>query len=130
MAAGVRVIKWPHKEVPSEESVREEMHRFGYQTYDLQTIPGWFERSRHAHDHDEIRGAVRGVTTFHFDDGPVTIEAGDILFIPAGIPHEVRSHNAAEFSAFKGSISGQRSVTELGDGRGSVEELQSRQKQG
>jgi len=100
------------------------MGDYGYRVYDLQTIPPWFERSRHSHDFDEIRGAVEGVTTFHFDDGPVTIEAGDILFIPAGIAHEVRTHNEKPFTAFKGSSTGERSVTEHGDGTGSVESLQ------
>jgi mannose-6-phosphate isomerase-like protein (cupin superfamily) len=126
MPTGVQVIKWPHRTVPTEELVRAEMDRYGYISYDLQTIPPWFERSRHSHDYDEIRAAVSGVTTFHFDDGPVTIEAGDILLIPAGIPHEVRSHNGGEFSAFKGSPSGERSVTEHADGKGSVEDLASK----
>lgn len=123
MPPGVQLFKWPHKTIPTENSVREEMEKYGYRCYDLQTIPGWFERSRHAHDYPEIRAAVHGVTTFHFDDGPITIEAGDILLIPGGIPHEVRSHNGGEFTAFKGSVSGERSVTELGDGRGSLEDL-------
>jgi mannose-6-phosphate isomerase-like protein (cupin superfamily) len=126
----VKVIKWPHKFPPTEELVRAEMERYGYKVYDLQTIPPWFERSRHAHDYDEIRGAVSGVTTFHFDSGPVTIEAGDILLIPAGVPHEVRTHNAGSFSAFKGSVTGERKVTEHGDGRGSVEDLAARGKAG
>ncbi|MCB1315957.1 MAG: cupin domain-containing protein [Leptospiraceae bacterium] len=123
MPPGVKIIKWPHQQEPTEDAVRREMEQYGFQVYDLQTIPGWFERSRHAHDYDEIRGAVRGVTTFHFDDGPVTIEAGDILIIPGGTAHEVRSHNGNSFSAFKGSPGGKRSVTELGDGKGSVEWL-------
>ncbi|HMU85656.1 MAG TPA: cupin domain-containing protein [Leptospiraceae bacterium] len=126
MPPGVRVVKWPHKETPDEESVKKEMAGLGYRVYDLQTIPPWFERSRHSHDYDEIRGAVEGVTTFHFDDGPVTLEAGDILFIPAGVPHEVRTHNDRPFTAYKASISGERVVTEHGDGKGSVEDLQAR----
>ncbi len=119
----VRVIKWPHKETPTEASVAAEMQKYGYKVYDLQTIPPWFERSRHSHDYDEIRGVVSGVTTFHFDEFPVTIEAGDILFIPGGIHHSVRTHNDKPFTAYKGSVSGERSVTEHGDGRGSVEDL-------
>ena len=99
------------------------MARFGFKSYDLQTVPPWFFRSRHAHDEEEIRGAVSGVTTFHFDEGPVTLEAGDILIIPSGVQHEVRSHNGRTFSAYKGSRSGARHVTEHGDGRGSVEDL-------
>jgi quercetin dioxygenase-like cupin family protein len=119
----VKVFKWPHKEPPNETNVALEMERHGYKVYDLQTIPPWFERSRHTHDFDEIRGAVSGVTTFHFDEGPVTLEAGDILLIPGGIPHAVQTHNDKPFTAYKGSLSGVRSVTELGDGRGSLEDL-------
>lgn len=129
MPVGVKIYKWPHQEAPTEESVRREMQTFGFQVYDLQTIEPWFSRSRHSHDYDEIRGAVAGVTTFHFDDGPVTIEAGDILIIPGGTPHEVRSHNGNPFSAFKGSVSGERQVSEHGDGRGSVEDLARRTEQ-
>lgn len=120
---GIILHKWPHKRAPSAESVSAEMKQFGYAVYDLQTVPPWFERSRHAHDEPEIRGAVEGVVTFHFDGGPVTIEAGDILIIPGGLPHVVKSHNGRPFSAFKGSLSGVRYVTELADGRGSVEDL-------
>lgn len=119
----VKIFKWPHKEPPNETNVALEMERHGYKVYDLQTIPAWFERSRHTHDFDEIRGAVSGVTTFHFDAGPVTLEAGDILLIPGGIPHAVQTHNDKPFTAFKGSLSGVRSVTELGDGWGSIEDL-------
>ncbi|MFY0530927.1 AraC family ligand binding domain-containing protein [Nannocystis pusilla] len=78
------VYKWPHNVEPTAESVAAEMARFGFRSYDLQTVPPWFFRSRHAHDEEEIRGAVTGVTTFHFDEGPVTLEAGDILIIPSG----------------------------------------------
>lgn len=120
---GVSVHKWPHQSEPTAEAVAAEMGRFGFRSYDLQTVPPWFFRSRHAHDEEEIRGAVAGVTTFHFDEGPVTLEAGDILIIPPGVQHEVRSHNGRPFSAFKGSRSGERRVTEHGDGHGSVEEL-------
>lgn len=125
-ASGVKLIKWPHQTTPTETSVSSEMEAHGYRVYDLQTVPGWFVRSRHAHDEPEIRAAVQGVITFHFDDGPVTMEAGDILLIPAGIAHEVRVHNANSFTAYKGSRSGVRSVTEHGDGKGSVEDLASR----
>ena len=79
---GVQLIKWTRQEEPTAETVAAEMAAFGYGVYDLQTVPGWFNRSRHAHDEPEIRGAVSGVITFHFDDFPVTIEGGDILLIP------------------------------------------------
>lgn len=123
---GVTLHKWPHKTAPTAESVAEAMADFGFKSYDLQTVEPWFVRSRHSHDEEEIRGAVDGVITFHFDEGPVTIEAGDILIIPAGVAHEVKTHNPRTFSAYKGSRSGERHVTEHGDGKGSVEDLASR----
>ena len=120
---GVKLIKWPHQSAPTAESVAAAMTSHGYKVYDLQTVPAWFVRSRHAHDEPEIRGAVDGVITFHFDEYPVTIEAGDILLIPGGIAHEVIAHNGRAFSAYKGSLSGVRNVTEHADGSGSVEDL-------
>jgi mannose-6-phosphate isomerase-like protein (cupin superfamily) len=120
---GVQLIKWAHQATPTAESVADEMKGLGYTVYDLQTVPAWFHRSRHSHDEPEIRGAVDGVITFHFDEYPITIEAGDILLIPGGVAHEVITHNANTFSAYKGSVSGVRSVTEHGDGKGSVEDL-------
>jgi mannose-6-phosphate isomerase-like protein (cupin superfamily) len=123
---GVQLLKWSRNEDPTAESVAEEMKRFGYKVYDLQTCEPWFERSRHAHDYAEIRAAVSGTITFHFDEFPVTIEGGDILLIPAGIQHEVISHNSRPFSAYKGSPSGERKVTEHGDGKGSIEDLASK----
>jgi mannose-6-phosphate isomerase-like protein (cupin superfamily) len=124
---GVKLMKWTRKEAPTAESVASAMTGFGYKVYDLQTVPAWFERSRHAHDEPEIRGAVDGVITFHFDEYPVTIEAGDILLIPGGVAHEVICHNGRTFSAYKGSLSGERKVTEHADGSGSVEDLAQRQ---
>jgi mannose-6-phosphate isomerase-like protein (cupin superfamily) len=123
---GVKLFKWPHKAAPTAETVAEAMSGLGYKVYDLQTVPPWFERSRHAHDEPEIRGAVSGVITFHFDEYPVTIEAGDILLIPSGVAHEVITHNGEPFSAYKGSVSGERKVTEHADARGSVEDLERR----
>ncbi len=120
---GVTVYKWPHQQVPDETTVAAQMQRFGFKSYDLQTVPAWFLRSRHCHEEEEIRGAVQGVITFHFDEGPVTLEAGDILIIPGGVQHLVKTHNANSFTAYKGSRSGERHVTEHGDGAGSIEDL-------
>jgi hypothetical protein len=53
----------------------------------------------------------------------VTFEGGDILIIPGGIPHEVIVHNDQPFQAYKGSASGERKVSEHGDGKGSIEDI-------
>ncbi len=127
-ANGVKVYKWPYEIEATEELVKSEMENFGYIVYDLQTLPGWFKRSEHAHDYEEIRGAVSGCITFHFENCPITIEAGDIIVIPAHTPHMVKTHNGKTFSAFKGNTAGKRSVTEHGDGKGSVEHLESLKK--
>jgi mannose-6-phosphate isomerase-like protein (cupin superfamily) len=120
----IKLYKWPHKADPTVDSVKKEMESFGFKVYDLQTIPGWFERSAHCHDYDEIRGATEGTITFYFDGIlPLTLEAGDILVIPGGLVHRVVSHNGRPFVGYKGSMSGIRSVTEHGDGKGSLESL-------
>jgi cupin superfamily acireductone dioxygenase involved in methionine salvage len=123
---GVKLVKWSRKEPPTVASVADCMREYGYKVYDLQTVEPWFVRSRHAHDEPEIRGAVAGVITFHFDDYPVTIESGDILLIPGCVAHEVISHNGNTFTAYKGSVSGERKVTEHADGSGSIEDLAQR----
>ena len=71
----VTVHKWPHKNAPTSTTVALEMERVGFKTYDLQTVEPWFVRSRDSHDEQEIRGAVDGVITFHFDEGPATLDA-------------------------------------------------------
>lgn len=123
---GVKLVKWSRKEPPTVDSVADAMREYGYKVYDLQTVEPWFFRSRHAHDEPEIRGAVAGVITFHFDEYPVTIEAGDVLLIPGGVAHEVITHNGNTFTAYKGSVSGERKVTEHADGAGSIEDLAQR----
>ena len=123
---GVKLVKWSRKEPPTVDAVAAAMREYGYKVYDLQTVEPWFFRSRHAHNEPEIRGAVAGVITFHFDEYPVTIEAGDILLIPGGVAHEVISHNGNTFTAYKGSVSGERKVTEHADGSGSIEDLAQR----
>lgn len=113
MQPGIKLYKWPHKYDATVENVKTEMEQFGYKVYDLQTIPPWFERAMHTHDYEEIRGAVEGCTTFYFPEDTITLEPGDILLIPAGIPHEVKTHNSKPFTAYKGSVTGERKVTEL-----------------
>ncbi len=111
----VKLYKWPHQYDATESLVKSEMEKFGFTVYDLQTIPGWFNRDAHSHDYDEIRGAVSGCTTFHFDDLIITIEPGDIIVIPAHTIHKVITHNSRPFIGFKGNTKGKRSVTEHGN---------------
>ncbi len=45
----------------------------------------------HRHDYDEVQIVRRGQAWFQVGDREVTAEEGDILVIPAGTPHKVRT---------------------------------------
>lgn len=45
----------------------------------------------HTHDYDEVQIVRRGQAWFQVGDEELTAEEGDILVIPAGTPHKVRS---------------------------------------
>ena len=59
---------------------------------------------RHSHPGEEIVYEVEGVLEYRLDgQPPVTLKAGEVLFIPAGTIHEVRnvgSGNAAELATY------------------------------
>jgi quercetin dioxygenase-like cupin family protein len=58
----------------------------------------------HAHPGEEIVNVTEGSLEYALRDrAPVTLKAGDVLFIPAGTPHAVRnvgSGNAAEIATY------------------------------
>ena len=45
----------------------------------------------HSHDYDEVQIVRRGRAHFRVGDQEISAEEGDILVIPAGTPHLVRS---------------------------------------
>ena len=45
----------------------------------------------HSHDYDEIQIVRRGLAWFQVGDEEIEAKEGDILVIPAGTPHKVRS---------------------------------------
>jgi len=59
---------------------------------------------RHSHPGEEIVYEVEGMLEYRLDgQPPVTLKAGEVLFIPAGTIHEVRnvgSGNAAELATY------------------------------
>ena len=59
---------------------------------------------RHSHPGEEIVYSVEGSLEYRLDGNPpVTLKAGEVLFIPAGAIHEVRnvgSGNAAELATY------------------------------
>jgi quercetin dioxygenase-like cupin family protein len=59
---------------------------------------------RHRHPGEEIVYAIEGEMEYRLEDkSPVTLRAGDVLFIPAGTIHEVANvgdSNAAELATY------------------------------
>jgi quercetin dioxygenase-like cupin family protein len=59
---------------------------------------------RHSHPGEEIVYGVEGLLEYRLDGKPpLTLKAGEVLFIPAGTIHEVRnvgSGNAAELATY------------------------------
>ena len=97
---GVALYKW-HKVEPTEQAMKNELESLGFKTYDLQTQILGLNVADMAMIMKKIRAAVSGCITFHFDEFPVTIEAGDILVIPSGIPHHVIIHNSKPLRLLK-----------------------------
>ena len=65
--------------------------------------PGVFA-PRHSHPGDEIVYVIEGLLEYRLEGHPlVTLEAGDVLFIPAGTVHAVKNagnSNAAELATY------------------------------
>jgi quercetin dioxygenase-like cupin family protein len=59
---------------------------------------------KHSHPGEELVNVTEGLLEYALDGRPpVTLKAGDVLFIPAGTPHAVRnvgSSNAAEIATY------------------------------
>lgn len=77
--------------------------RTGLQRHDL-GIPGWetvqaridFEPGaafgKHTHPGEEVIYVLEGTLEYEVEGQPVTLKAGDVLFIPAGTVHAARNN--------------------------------------
>jgi quercetin dioxygenase-like cupin family protein len=67
-------------------------------------IPPGVTAPRHSHHGEEIVYAIEGEMEYRVDGkAPVTIKAGEVLFIPAGAVHSVKNTgktNAAELATY------------------------------
>jgi len=69
--------------------------------------------ARHSHPGEEIVYAIEGVIEYQLDGKPpVTLRPGEVLFIPAGVPHLAvnRSTENAEFLAARNDPAANESV--------------------
>lgn len=90
-------------------------HRTPLSQHDL-SIPGYEERqvrvdidpgqtaARHRHSGEEIIYVIEGTMEYRLEgQAPVTLKAGDVLFVPAGVIHSVTNvgqTNAAELGTY------------------------------
>lgn len=79
------------------------VHRTDLQRHDL-SIPGWealqvrvdidpgVTAPKHRHPGEEIIYVLEGALEYQLEgQAPVTLKAGDVLFVPAGVPHSARN---------------------------------------
>jgi len=50
---------------------------------------------RHAHESEQITWVLEGELIFVFDDGEIRARPGDVVAIPAGVEHAVRTDHLA-----------------------------------
>jgi len=68
----------------------------------VELAPG-VEFGRHTHPGEEVINVLEGTFEYQVDGKPITLEAGEVLFIPAGTVHaakNVGSGNAAELATY------------------------------
>ena len=59
---------------------------------------------KHRHPGEEIINVLEGSLEYRLEgQPPVTLKAGDVLFVPAGVPHSAKNvgtNNAAELATY------------------------------
>jgi mannose-6-phosphate isomerase-like protein (cupin superfamily) len=65
--------------------------------YDVRVVKVEGEFTRHTHpETDECFLVLRGELTIRFDDGAVTLRAGQLFVVPRGTPHQPVAEDVAE----------------------------------
>lgn len=95
---------------PAAQNLQPGLHRTELQRHDL-SIPGWetvqvrvdFDpqavAARHKHPGEEIVYVLKGSLEYRLDGRPpVTLNPGDVLFIPTGVVHAVTNVGAGDAS--------------------------------
>ena len=84
----ISVRKWTRTTPPTEEILHELLRQEGLSAYLWSNDPGDFYTA-HVHDFHKVVYVVSGSITFGFpvDGEPTTLQAGDRLDLPAGVPH-------------------------------------------
>lgn len=84
----IQIQKWPHDERPTEEKLRALLRAEGLRPYRWSNGPDDVYQT-HTHSYHKVIYVVSGSITFGFpvEEDPVTLNAGDRLDLPPGIPH-------------------------------------------
>lgn len=89
--------------VQSAQAQSTDVHRTDLQRHDL-SVPGWeavqvrvdidpgVTAPNHRHPGEEIIYVLEGALQYQLEGQPaVTLKAGDVLFVPAGVPHSAKN---------------------------------------
>lgn len=91
LAPGLALAQWDG--IKRTSVTRDDLSSPGREVIQVlvEFAPG-VEAPRHSHPGEEIAYVIEGVFLYELDGRPpVTLRAGDALFIPAGTPHAVKN---------------------------------------
>lgn len=84
----INIQKWKQKIIPTEAVLQQLMLDEGLSPYKWSNDAGDVYTA-HSHSYFKVIYVVAGSITFGFpiDGAPITLQAGDRLDLPAGVPH-------------------------------------------
>jgi quercetin dioxygenase-like cupin family protein len=103
LAPDLALAQWPG--ITRTDLMRDDLSAPGREVIQalVRFAPG-VSAPRHSHPGEELVYVVEGVFEYQLDGRPpVTVKAGEVLFIPAGTPHAVKnvgSGDAAELATY------------------------------
>jgi quercetin dioxygenase-like cupin family protein len=104
LALGIASAQLPAN-IKRADLMKEDLSVLGREVVQVRVdIPAGVTAPRHNHPHEELVYVIEGALEYRLDGRPpVTLKAGEVLFIPNGTPHEVKnvgSANAAELATY------------------------------
>ena len=104
LALGIASAQLPAN-IKRADLMKEDLSVLGREVVQVRVdIPAGVTAPRHNHPGEELVHVIEGALDYRLDGRPpVTLKAGEVLFIPNGTPHEVKnvgSANAAELATY------------------------------
>ena len=104
LALGVASAQLPAN-IKRTDLMKEDLSVSGREVVQVRVdIPAGVTAPKHNHPGEELVYVIEGALEYRLDGRPpVTLKAGEVLFIPNGTPHEVKnvgSANAAELATY------------------------------